>query len=98
MTRRPPRSTRTDTRFPYTTLYRSKSGDAQCIGEKEPACRNREFCRNELNRREIAGRERVTVAVPRHELRLSIGHVQFAVFAAFLVIEDRKSTRLNSSH
>src|SRR3546814_12030708 len=24
MTRRPPRSTRTDTRFPYTTLFRSK--------------------------------------------------------------------------
>src|SRR3546814_13190453 len=27
MTRRPPRSTRTDTLFPYTTLFRSKAGD-----------------------------------------------------------------------
>src|SRR3546814_3059934 len=26
MTRRPPRSTRTDTRFPYTTLFRSDLG------------------------------------------------------------------------
>src|SRR3546814_3141112 len=26
MTRRPPISTRTDTRFPYTTLFRSRSG------------------------------------------------------------------------
>src|SRR3546814_12036636 len=26
MTRRPPRSTRTDTLFPYTTLFRSKAG------------------------------------------------------------------------
>src|SRR3546814_12363075 len=26
MIRRPPRSTRTDTRFPYTTLFRSKHG------------------------------------------------------------------------
>src|SRR3546814_1767457 len=26
MIRRPPRSTRTDTRFPYTTLFRSTSG------------------------------------------------------------------------
>src|SRR3546814_3801302 len=26
MTRRPPRSTRTDTLFPYTTLFRSRSG------------------------------------------------------------------------
>src|SRR3546814_16330016 len=28
MIRRPPRSTRTDTLFPYTTLFRSKFGDA----------------------------------------------------------------------
>src|SRR3546814_13380001 len=27
MTRRPPRSKRTDTRFPYTTLFRSVAGD-----------------------------------------------------------------------
>src|SRR3546814_1788195 len=27
MTRRPPRSTRTDTRFPYTTLFRSRRGE-----------------------------------------------------------------------
>src|SRR3546814_20172281 len=26
MIRRPPRSTRTDTRFPYTTLFRSRAG------------------------------------------------------------------------
>src|SRR3546814_18495533 len=29
MIRRPPRSTRTDTLFPYTTLFRSAAGDAQ---------------------------------------------------------------------
>src|SRR3546814_2940986 len=29
MIRRPPRSTRTDTLFPYTTLFRSKLGDSQ---------------------------------------------------------------------
>src|SRR3546814_1941540 len=29
MIRRPPRSTRTDTLFPYTTLFRSESGGAQ---------------------------------------------------------------------
>src|SRR3546814_5854668 len=27
MRRRPPRSTRTDTRFPYTTLFRAREGD-----------------------------------------------------------------------
>src|SRR3546814_12492899 len=35
MIRRPPRSTRTDTLFPYTTLFRSRSGrDSMMIYEK----------------------------------------------------------------
>src|SRR3546814_11697841 len=44
MIRRPPRSTRTDTLFPYTTLFRShlqsriggEDGDAGAIGQVEP--------------------------------------------------------------
>src|SRR3546814_6855797 len=32
MVRRPPRSTRTDTLFPYTTLFRSQRGQAQVAG------------------------------------------------------------------
>src|SRR3546814_5417767 len=31
MIRRPPRSTRTDTRFPYTTLVRSKAGESRSL-------------------------------------------------------------------
>src|SRR3546814_8909302 len=41
MIRRPPRSTRTDTLFPYTTLFRSRARDArhrQCRG---PLCKDR---------------------------------------------------------
>src|SRR3546814_15267665 len=30
MIRRPPRSTRTDTLFPYTTLFRSRSANEEC--------------------------------------------------------------------
>src|SRR3546814_13294186 len=30
--RRPPRSTRTDTLFPYTTLFRSRDGSRECAG------------------------------------------------------------------
>src|SRR3546814_1630310 len=33
MIRRPPRSTRTDTLFPYTTLFRSRKEQRQCIEE-----------------------------------------------------------------
>src|SRR3546814_2441027 len=32
MIRRPPRSTRTDTLFPYTTLFRSQSSPCRCPG------------------------------------------------------------------
>src|SRR3546814_5863995 len=35
MIRRPPRSTRTDTLFPYTTLFRSAAGRL-CAGEADP--------------------------------------------------------------
>src|SRR3546814_14725696 len=31
MIRRPPRSTRTDTLFPYTTLFRSRPDEATCM-------------------------------------------------------------------
>src|SRR3546814_4283816 len=34
MIRRPPRSTRTDTLFPYTTLFRSKKQGAVCLGRR----------------------------------------------------------------
>src|SRR3546814_18139086 len=34
MIRRPPRSTRTDTLFPYTTLFRSSLGDPQFPAER----------------------------------------------------------------
>src|SRR3546814_5033385 len=35
MIRRPPRSTRTDTLFPYTTRFRSREGDPLCGGQDE---------------------------------------------------------------
>src|SRR3546814_15168959 len=37
MIRRPPRSTRTDTLFPYTTLFRSLTGADGEIGQAVPA-------------------------------------------------------------
>src|SRR3546814_19608195 len=41
MIRRPPRSTRTDTLFPYTTLFRSKSSGIETLyGPKAAGARN----------------------------------------------------------
>src|SRR3546814_13121491 len=36
MIRRPPRSTRTDTLFPYTTLFRSARGHASGVAGRDP--------------------------------------------------------------
>src|SRR3546814_15520903 len=49
MIRRPPRSTRTDTLFPYTTLFRSVAADAGDAGAR--ACR----VQADALRRESAG-------------------------------------------
>src|SRR3546814_19255165 len=38
MIRRPPRSTRTDTLFPYTTLFRSQTGDIDLPGIHHGNC------------------------------------------------------------
>src|SRR3546814_8995387 len=63
MIRRPPRSTRTDTLFPYTTLFRSPSvggsGVVRKVGRREPA-RNRspQQCRH----RRLAGAHFAAVA------------------------------------
>src|SRR3546814_10186947 len=70
MIRRPPRSTRTDTRFPYTTLFRSHHPRADCA--------HRHRRRNGL---------RVRVLRNGHPRALDGG-----------AHEDRKRTRLNSSH
>src|SRR3546814_3455082 len=41
MIRRPPRSTRTDTLFPYTTLFRSQNFCDEDIIDARPACRSK---------------------------------------------------------
>src|SRR3546814_14485700 len=90
MIRRPPRSTRTDTLFPYTTLFRSLPVRLAGIGRQRQTRRAggartgtrtaRRFSRRRqrLGKRDPAG----THALVRGALARS----------------DRKSTRLNSSH
>src|SRR3546814_5930527 len=63
---RPPRSTRTDTRFPYTTLFRSREVDRdQMAAGKPPRLDSRK------RRRRIAGTvgDRRPAKVGRHGLR-----------------------------
>src|SRR3546814_15391383 len=84
MIRRPPRYTRTDTLFPYTTLFRSIGGARRTIVLQE----NRAV---EIDDRAILAeqecrrhRERAAEHIADHDVAPQCA--------------DRKSTRLNSSH
>src|SRR3546814_18984254 len=55
MIRRPPRSTRTDTLFPYTTLFRS----ADLGGQRDPVFRNPAQCPDHLLRQQLRHRTAV---------------------------------------
>src|SRR3546814_4099539 len=106
MIRRPPISTRTDTRFPYTTLFRSRTGDGVDRGLARRTDLN-ERAKNTDNRTEQTdercgrthGREKGEAAV---ELRVDVvlrtlERAVHPVVGFDGVGQDRKSTRLNSS-
>src|SRR3546814_15378102 len=88
MIRRPPRSTRTDTLFPYTTLFRSigmVAGGCLVVGFGVGFALRPVIAPAGASAAAVAGvaqptEEEATAAVRRHRLL------------------DRKSTRLNSSH
>src|SRR3546814_17400757 len=106
MIRRPPRSTRTDTLFPYTTLFRSGSigQDAVFVNvvTADQTLRftlpegefDRSLARVDLQiRMEILGADLEFVGRP--EIDPERGAPTPAILVA---VGDRKSTRLNSSH
>src|SRR3546814_16609264 len=99
MIRRPPRSTRTDTLFPYTTLFRSDFGlfDAQPADHADrtaPKIEGAVIIHTE-NAGVISRFERPVRRVGR---RRQTERRHPAVEFGGAVIGDRKSTRLNSSH
>src|SRR3546814_12884158 len=85
MIRRPPRSTRTDTLFPYTTLFRSepKTLGAHDTGSNVAAPLFKAFMADALTK-EDAVPFRIPPGIRMVRLNAETG--------------DRKSTRLNSSH
>src|SRR3546814_20642003 len=109
MIRRPPRSTRTDTLFPYTTLFRSREfGDQHFArGGEEAAAAQR--AQHALPAVGIARQRPVEPEIVDVHMRIELAlvgkleHVDLAGGELALgrlrrPIVDRKSTRLNSSH
>src|SRR3546814_19705976 len=84
MIRRPPRSTRTDTLFPYTTLFRSPLRQTLFFSATMAADMRRLADKFLSNPKEIEVARQATTAES---------------ITQFLInVPDRKSTRLNSSH
>src|SRR3546814_4873563 len=114
MIRRPPRSTRTDILFPYTTLFRSQAARLVEIGIVRPAVERRETLRSggsaaapvagAIGARRMPGHadeEGAVMTVIRRPPGLAVGHQRGQIALHRLIIqrlEDRKSTRLNSRH
>src|SRR3546814_15498799 len=105
MIRRPPRSTRTDTLFPYTTLFRSLEEFA--LGR--PDARFEIIARLGFGRcgLRLAASDRIAYGGPQSLAGARIATSYPRIVKRFLdergveatVVEiDRKSTRLNSSH
>src|SRR3546814_11386742 len=109
MIRRPPRTTLTDTLFPYTTLFRSEADDLRALGlledlEGDAGAGDRR--RTDRHAALVTDHQHL-VELDRgtglgHEL-LDLDHVArgdlVLLAAGFYDCEqDRKSTRLNSSH
>src|SRR3546814_6907471 len=104
MIRRPPRSTRTDTLFPYTTLFRSGVG-APGIGD--PHLVDAQVLASQLRGHLRLEAEAVLLQVQRLDHLTAEGLVAGLHVREVEVGEgvgqrreqaDRKSTRLNSSH
>src|SRR3546814_6763458 len=106
MIRRPPRSTRTDTLFPYTTLFRSALDRRKVFGKPAGLALQIESGQPleivHADRLQFAGGQQVE---PGDERLLGIigfeivARIEQALPAGLtLTAGDRKSTRLNSSH
>src|SRR3546814_4575884 len=107
MIRRPPRSTRTDTLFPYTTLFRSHAAEIDAGAAEEFALDQRH---GHAGRGQPPGQRRPGLPAADDD-RVEAPHVGTIGYCGgtgalpsrptagvAAIHEDRKSTRLNSSH
>src|SRR3546814_16451425 len=101
MSRRPPRSTRTDTLCPYTTLFRSPDSEARDLAALERIGRGVAEMRGRQAEAEGASADPRSSRAIGKAWSLAIemvAAVGVSVFIGWWCDRDRKSTRLNSSH
>src|SRR3546814_12664698 len=91
MIRRPPRSTRTDTLFPYTTRFRALLGG----GGREHALAWKLAQSPRLQTLYAASGN---PGIAQHATLVDLDATDHRTVLDFCIRQDRKSTRLNSSH
>src|SRR3546814_11654658 len=97
MTRQPPRSTRTDTLFPYTTLFLAI--EPQDVMAIDPATRESlEIARSSAGARGGSLLDCIDRTVSGGGARLLGTDLSAPLTRREAIEADRKSTRLNSSH
>src|SRR3546814_20439327 len=100
MIRRPPRSTRTDTLFPYTTLFRSPNWEDDLGGEF--ASRSKDKLFDNMQKEMYSTFENTFIMYLPRLCEHCLNPTCVASCPSGSVYkreeEDRKSTRLNSSH
>src|SRR3546814_14028225 len=106
MIRRPPKSTRTDTTFPYTKLFLSHrcARDQPFFGD-QPRMVIIAPCHLVGQRRLVEGDDPNRMSLRRQRANMIAHRMGVAVVCAMDILDgdfaamlDRKSTRLNSSH
>src|SRR3546814_11876882 len=100
MTRRPPRSTRTDTLFPYTTLFRSTAKVSRSSRDLGKTCSRQGHAMTPCVTHDSQRAYRETAQLIVLEVAFSDpgGTSGRGEPTKTYLIQDRKSTRLNSSH
>src|SRR3546814_5451127 len=101
MIRRPPRSTRTDTLFPYTTLFRSpacllhrRAYGGTAVSIISPSAKA-DFSLYGPDRKQEAGRREMSIRSEEHTSELqSLMRISYAVFC----LKKKKTMEKNKSH
>src|SRR3546814_17367766 len=98
--RRPPRSTRTDTRLPDTTLCRSLRACAVRRGVVDQQPAGQQVVTGEDQSGPVVMEDHLPGMMSRrgHHAYFPVAQVHAAGARPCIEAEDRKSTRLNSSH
>src|SRR3546814_5150325 len=100
MIRRPPRSTRTDTLFPYTTLFRSLpvTGNLQDGRTRQPAMREQQVFQEFATRAARAGTERDFQRHRSEEHTSELQSLMRTSYAVFCLKKKTNTTKVLKPH